>query len=87
MIQGITKQGKNIGMTFQSANVTKPLGPVRAMLDAGKKVIFQKGNNYIEDKSGSIKTPIEERNGAFVFDLWMPKGNCCGEERKVINTR
>ena len=43
------------------------------MLDAGNRVIFQEGNSYIEDRSGRIKTPIEERNGAFVFDLWKPK--------------
>ncbi len=45
--QAITKQGKKIGMTFQIANVTKPLGSVRAMLDAGNNVILQKGNSYI----------------------------------------
>ena len=73
VIQTITKRGKKIGMTFQIAHVTKPLGSVRAMLDAGNKVIFQKGNSYIEDRSGRIKTPIEERNGASVFNLWMPK--------------
>ena len=71
--QAIAKQGKDIRMTFQIANVAKPLGSVRAMLDAGNKVIFQKGNTYIEDKSGRVRTPIEERNGAFVFDLWKPK--------------
>ena len=57
-------------MTFQIANVTKPLGSVRAMLDAGNKVSFQKGNSYIEDRSGRIKTPIEEINRV---GLWMPK--------------
>ena len=51
----------------------KPFGSVRAMLDAGNKVIFQKGNSYIEDRSGRIKTPVQERNGAFMFDLWKPK--------------
>ena len=56
------------------------------MLDAGKKVIFRKGNSHIEDRTGKIKTPIEERNGAFVFDLWMPKANCEGSERRVVNT-
>ena len=60
-------------MTFQIANVTKPFGSVRAMLYAGNRVVFQKGNSYIEDRSGKIKTPIEKRNGAFVFDLWKPK--------------
>jgi hypothetical protein len=68
-------------MTFQIANVTKLLGSVRAMLDAGSKVVFQRGNSYIEDGPGRIKTPIE---GAFVFDSWMPKGNCCKNERKLL---
>jgi hypothetical protein len=72
-IQGITKQGKKVGMTFQVADVTKPLGAVRAMLAAGNKVVFESGNSYIQDKTRTIKTPIEERNGAFVFDIWRPK--------------
>jgi hypothetical protein len=59
-------------MPFQIANVSKPFGYVRAMRGAGNKIIFQKGNSYIGDRSGRTKTPIEERNGAFVFDLWMP---------------
>ena len=63
-------------MTFQIANVTKPLGSVRAMLDAGNRVVFDRGNggSYIMNKSTRAMTPIHERNGAFVFDLWMPKG-------------
>jgi hypothetical protein len=72
-IQGVTKQGNKVGMTFQVANVTKPLGAVRAMLAAGNKVVFEAGNSYIQDKTRTIKTPIEERNGAFVFDIWRPK--------------
>ena len=60
-------------MTFQVADVTKPLGAVRAMLAAGNKVVFESGNSYIQDKTRTIRTPIEERNGAFVFDIWRPK--------------
>jgi hypothetical protein len=30
-IKGVTKQGNKVGMTFQIANVTKPLGAVRAI--------------------------------------------------------
>jgi hypothetical protein len=72
-MQGITKQGKKVGMTFQVADVTKPLGAVRATLAAGNKVVFESGNSYIQDRTRTIKTPIEERNGAFVFDIWRPK--------------
>ena len=43
------------------------------MVDAGNKVIFQKGNRYIEDRSGRVRMPLEERSGAFVFDLWKPR--------------
>jgi hypothetical protein len=43
------------------------------MLAAGNKVVFEAGNSYIQDKTRTIKTPIEERNGAYVFDIWRPK--------------
>ena len=83
-IHGITKQGKKVGMTFQVADVTKPLGAVRAMLAAGNKVVFESGNSYIQDKTRTIRTPIEERNGAFVFDIWRPKA--ARNSDNVINT-
>jgi hypothetical protein len=73
-IQGMTRQGQKIGMAFQIANVTKPLGAVRAMLDAGNKVIFDRPNSYIVNKATKSIVPIDERNGAFVFDIWIPKG-------------
>ena len=73
VIQGVTREGKKIGMTFQIADVAKPLGSMRAMLDAGNEVVFEGGNSYITDKTDRVKTAIQERNGAFVFDLWMPK--------------
>ena len=40
---------------------------------AGNKVVFESGNSYIQDKTRTINTPIEERNGAYVFDIWRPK--------------
>ena len=70
----MTKQGHKIGMAFQIANVTKPLGAVRAMLDASNKVVFDRPNSYIFNKSTKAVVPIEERNNAFVFDIWLPKG-------------
>ena len=83
-IQGVTKQGNKVGMTFQIANVTKPRGAVRAMLAAGNKVVFETRNSYIQDKTRTIKTPIEERNGAYVFDIWRPKS--IGNQSNAINT-
>jgi len=59
-------------------------GAVRAMLAAGNKVVFESGNSYIQDKARTIKTPIEERNGAFVFDIWRPKAR--GNYVNAVNT-
>ena len=71
-------------MTFHIANVTKPLGAVRTMLAAGNKVVFETGNSCIQDRTRTIKTPIVERNGAYVFDIWRPKAP--GNQIGTINT-
>ena len=45
-------------------------------------VVFDKGNSYIVDKTTWNRTRIDERNGAYVFDIWIPKA----EEQRVPNT-
>ena len=82
-LQGYSNEGKPLGITMQVAKVTKPLGSVRAMLEANNMVVFDKGNSYIMDKNTWAKTKLEERNGAYVFDLWIPKGN---EAPQQVNT-
>ena len=54
------------------------------MLAAGNKVVFEAGNSYIQDRARTIKTPIEERNGAYVFDIWRPKKT--GNQGKPVHT-
>ena len=72
-LTGYTNEGKQVGITMQVAKVTKPLGSVRAMVEANNVVVFDRGNSFIMDKSTRVKTKIDERNGAYVFDLWVPK--------------
>ena len=65
VIRGVTKEGQKIGMIFQIANVTKPLGSVRAMLDAGNRVVFDRdskgnGGSFIMNKRTGAMTPIQE---------------------------
>ena len=73
-LKGYTNEGSPVGMTMQVAKVTKPLGSVRAMVEANNRVVFDKGGSYILDKATWAKTKIDERNGAFVVDMWIPKG-------------
>jgi hypothetical protein len=50
----------------------------------GNKVVFETCNSYIQDRTRTIKTPIEERNGAYVFDIWRPKAT--GNQSNMVNT-
>jgi hypothetical protein len=54
------------------------------MLAAGNKVVFEAGNSYVQDKTRTIRTPIEERNGAYVFDIWRPKVSA--NQANAVNT-
>ena len=63
-----------VDMAMQVAEVTKPLGSVRAMVKAGNRVVFDEQGSYIQNKFTGLVTQVEERNGAYVFDIWVPKG-------------
>ena len=81
-IRGYSNEANLIDMTMQVAEVTKPLGSVRAMVKAGNKVVFDNGDSYILNKATGVKTRMEDRNGAFVFDIWVPKGNNSSEQQQ-----
>ena len=78
-IKGYSNEANLVDMTMQVAEVTKPLGSVRAMVKAGNKVVFDDGDSYILNKATGVKTCMDDRNGAFVFDIWVPKGKSQNE--------
>ena len=59
---------------MQVAEVTTPLGSVRAFVRAGNRVVFDEEESYIENKATGVRTDIEDRNGVYMFDLWIPRG-------------
>ena len=81
-LKGYTNEANVVDMTAQVAEVTKPLGSVRAFVRAGNRVVFDNGGSYIQNKATGIKTVIEDRNGAYVFDLWIPRAN----QESQVNT-
>ena len=81
-IRGYSNEANLIDMTMQVAEVTKPLVSVRAMVKAGNKVVLDNGDSYILNKATGVKTRMEDRNGAFVFDIWVPKGSNSSEHQQ-----
>lgn len=64
-------------MPIQVADVRKALGSVREMVDSGNRVDKDSSGrciSFLECKATGVKTAIHDRNGAFQFDIRVPKG-------------
>ena len=84
-IQGVTDEGTPLGMTWQVAEVKKPLASVGRMCDAGNVAVFTKEGGYVvpgeymKDVVGRLermdKSTLKMRreNGVYNFNLWIPK--------------
>ena len=74
-IVGKTESGMEAGMRFQVADVTKALGSVKKICQAGNRVVFEEKGSYIEDKKTGAKTRIQEENGRYVMNLYIEGSN------------
>ena len=63
---------------FQVAEVTKTLGAVRRMTEAGNRVVFDSAGSYVEDKKTGSRTEIKDDNGEFTMDVWVQTGGELG---------
>ena len=55
-IQGVTDEGMPLGMTWQIAEVKKPLASIGRMCDAGNVAVFTKSGGYVVPQEILSKT-------------------------------
>ena len=60
-------------MTMQVADVNKVLASVKRICDAGNRVVFDKNGGKIIDTATGKVTELEEKNGTYVFNMWLPR--------------
>ena len=84
-IQGVTDRGTPLGMTWQVADVKKPLASVGRMCDAGNVAVFTKDGGYVVpgeymtevigslDKMEKSTLRMTRENGVYNFNLWVPR--------------
>ena len=60
-------------MTARVPEVNKALLSVSKIVGKGCKVVFDKEESYIENKSSGEWVPLEERNGMYVLKMWIGK--------------
>ena len=60
-------------MTFQVAEVTKILGSVSRIVNAGHRVIFDTPEigSYLENKATGKRIALRQHNGVYLLDVWV----------------
>ena len=84
-IRGLTDEGMPLGMTWQVAEVKRPLASIGRMCDAGNAAIFTKKGGYVVPEEVLNKTlevldgakgktlRMEREGGVYNFKLWIPR--------------
>ena len=57
---------------MQVADVNKVLMAVNQLVDAGNYVHFEQENNHIYNYSTGYRTDMDEVNGQYTSDMWVP---------------
>ena len=83
-IKALTNEGEVVAMTWQVADIKRPLASIGRMCDAGNAAIFTKLGGYIipegtvrnlinqiEDNGKMLK--MNRENGMYNFDLWVDR--------------
>ena len=73
LVRGQTMNGMWCSMKFQVCSVTKPLGSVSRMCQAGSRVIFcpPEEGSYIEHVATKKKTYLRQSKGLYFLDMWI----------------
>ena len=63
-----------MGMTYQVAEVTKPLNSVSKMCDAGNVVTFTAHGGTIKNLWTGTTTRFGRESGVYVLNTWVRRG-------------
>ena len=65
-----TEEGVSRNIKAQVCSVNQALLSVKKVVDVGHRVVFEKGNSYIEDVKNREKIHLTERGGMYFIKLW-----------------
>ena len=72
-VKWLTDDYSKMQVEMEVAEVKKSLMSVRRMTEAGNRVVFEPGNNYIENINTGKKTKIEFDGKAYMVPIWLPQ--------------
>ena len=66
-----THEGHNCGVTFQVADVKRPLLSVTALTSKGNRVSFDSSGGTITNASGDRVIRFNRRRGVYILDIYV----------------
>jgi hypothetical protein len=71
-VQFSSDEGHRCGMTWQIADVERPLIAVSHLSAAGNRVVFTKTGGEIVNIASGKKIQIQRKGGVYVLRMWVP---------------
>ena len=74
-VRGLSDAFGEVQMTYQVAEVTKPLNSVGQMCDAGSWVLFHRDGGVIVSEKTGAETHFNREDGMYVLHTWVKQGH------------
>ena len=71
VLEVTTEEGTPAVVTYQVADVIRPLNAVSAICDAGNEVTFTRTGGYIANEMSGQMTMFRRENNVYVMGMWM----------------
>ena len=73
-VKEYTKEGSDICMDIQIADVKKTLESVGRLCEAGNTVVFDDDGSYVENKRTGEKAMLVKERRSYVLSFWVERG-------------
>ena len=80
----LAEDGVDISMAVQVADGKRSLASVYRMYQTGHKVVLDGESSYMVHKKSGRVTPIELKDGQFLFHVWVNKLGCVGNSSSDV---
>ena len=71
--EGVTEEGILKKIKAQVCNVNQPLLSVRKVVEAGNRVVFERGGSYIHSEIDGRKIWLTDKQGMYVLKMWVKR--------------
>ena len=72
MVATVHEEGTFRGMVLKAFTVTKPLGSVKKICQAGHTVVFDDEGSFIKNKNAGDANWLREEDVNYMLDAWIP---------------